>query len=111
MTQVVVTPVIYVGSHKYTIAFDEVVEWDGHDATINYRRNEIVLNPHRSEQDKPIDLIHELLHLVSRVWCVDLRERDIDALGEGLGQVLFTGLGIELDWSDIPIRNVEVKEV
>ena len=45
--------------------------------------------------------LHELLHVVERHFSMSFDDNDIDRLAEGIAAILFDGLGIELDWSEI----------
>ena len=46
-------------------------------------------------------LIHEILHIIDRLYMRELEERQVGALGSGLAQALMS-LGIEPDFSQIP---------
>ncbi len=48
-------------------------------------------------------ILHELVHIINRIYGCDLEEIQVDSLGQGIFQV-FAQLGIELDWSDIPVK-------
>ncbi len=46
-------------------------------------------------------LLHELMHIVERHFCLKMGDDDIDRISEGMAVVLFDAFGIELDWSGI----------
>jgi len=46
-------------------------------------------------------LIHEILHIIDRLYMRELEERQVGALSSGLAQALIS-LGIEPDFSQIP---------
>jgi len=92
---------IKVGSHTYAIRFNQDVTDAGEYGRVNHRTQLMELAPERPQSQRATSLIHELLHIVNNVYnnrrC---QEDDIDALAEGLGQIL-KEQGIELDWGDI----------
>ena len=102
---------IQVGCHKYKICFSEAQEEDGHNATTNNYSRTIRINPHLKGRGSYLDVVflHELVHAIGRIYPdVDIPEDDVEGLSQGLGQVFFSGLGIELDWSGIPtMKEVE----
>jgi len=93
-------------SHKVFLKDNTTSDFDG-DA---YHRQEMI----RVEEKLPptqrgATFLHESLHFISQIYSVTLAERDINSLSEGLGQLLFSDLGIELDWSEIPTMTATVK--
>ncbi len=46
-------------------------------------------------------LLHEVIHIVDRVYVCRMDEDDLERLSNGLSELLFDNLGIELDWSEI----------
>ena len=99
--KVKVKSILEVGCHKYKVSFDDTQEDGGWDGTTLHRREEILLNPQQPELRMATCYIHEALHIIARVYAIDLKEDDVWRLSEGLGEVLVRNLGITLDFSNI----------
>lgn len=106
-----VSPTIPVGCHQYSIVFDgaRCTEEDTV-AFVSHQKQKIYLLPikTRTESQVMCDLMHELLHIISRTYASSqkLEESTVEGLSQGLGQFLMA-LGIEFDWSDIPHTDEE----
>lgn len=101
---------IQIGCHTYKICQAGDTELFGERGLVSHREEEITVNKANSPTTQNVNLIHESLHIIDRVWETDLTEIRLSALAEGLGQLLFSNLGIELDWSEIPTKTAVVKE-
>ena len=95
---------IQVGGHTYTIGLSKDLKDSNSNAAVNHRLLAILIDDDRPESQKIEGLFHEVIHIISHVYGVDLEEAQVDCLGQGIFQV-FAQLGIELDWSDIPVRD------
>ena len=94
-----VPPSIQVGSHTYTLWFKPELSDELLAAQVNFRTQEIGINPSRPASETAEGLTHELLHIIDRVYCGDrMGETLVTASSQGMAQVL-KGLGIEFDWS------------
>ena len=93
---------IQVGSHTYTVKLSrQHLEDEDTRGIINYRTQEIVINAITPDSRKTTAFIHEIIHLSAKIFGIILEEEEINRLCEGLGQGIFSSLGIELDWSKI----------
>lgn len=45
--------------------------------------------------------LHELIHVIERHFCVRLEDADVERLSQGLAEILFNSLGIELSWDEV----------
>ena len=101
---------IQIGCHVYGIFLkDKTIPED--DAHINYPLEDIRIKDNIPTTRKAVVFIHESLHLINVVFsCGITDEETVERLSEGLGQLLFSNMGIELDWSDIPTKTAVVKE-
>lgn len=93
---------IDIGGYHYSVHFVEEQLRDAGDwGEINHRTLEIIINPARLDSQRREALIHEVLHLIEKVFLnVDVEERTIHGIAEGLNQ-FFDQLGIDFDWSGI----------
>lgn len=91
-----------IGGHTYSVVFNADLKDENDYARVNHRLQKIELNPARPRSQIVEALIHELLHVINKVYAnTSLGEDDIAAISEGLLQV-FNQLGIEIDFSKIP---------
>jgi hypothetical protein len=64
---------------------------------------EISIDPCFTNSGRDTALSHEIIHAIDRVYNnQSLPEDGVDALAEGLTQVMRESFGIELDWSEVP---------
>jgi hypothetical protein len=100
---VVVTlgPEIRVGAHVYKLYVSNPVDFDGHDATVNHRRQEIYVAEQLSPSRKAVALWEELFHIIDGVSAIGLEHTSLKVLAEQAAEVCGS-LGIELDWSGVP---------
>jgi len=96
---------IQFGSHTYKIFLKDIFD-DDSDGDALHLEQEILIRAKIPSSRKASVLIHEVIHIVSRVFPTQLGERDVDCLGEGLSQFLFSDLGIELGWSGIKTKSM-----
>jgi len=100
---------IQIGCHIYGVFLkDKSIPSD--DGKIDFLSEDIRIKDSIPKSRKAVVLIHEALHLISIVYGVGLDEEQCENLSEGLGQLLFADMGIELDWSSIPTKIAVVKE-
>lgn len=100
---------IQIGCHHFRVfQKDKTIPED--DGNINYLLQDLKIANHLPASRKSVTLLHEGLHLINIIFSCDLREETIEKLSEGLGQMLFSNMGIELDWSDIPTKTAVIKE-
>ena len=100
--KVQVPNIITIGGHPYKVEFDSELEIENNGGKVPYYRGKILINPFRPSDWIMTALIHEVLHIVDIVYCQNnLTEDSVLGLAEGLTQ-LFTELGIDFDWSNIP---------
>jgi len=98
---------ITVGGHSYRIVLNDELVDDNSCATVNHRKLRIEINPVRPPSQRTEAFIHELIHIIDRVYVNnELEERQIVGISEGLNQII-SQLNIDLDWGDIKERNEE----
>ena len=88
-------------SHTYTIRFDtKQLASAGTSGLTRHLYQDIILdgvtNP-KSEINQVF--LHEYIHIIERHTGMKLEDPDIERISEGFAELLFTILGIELDWS------------
>lgn len=103
MVSIKVPPTIELGSHIYEVLFDAAQEDREFRGTFSDRRHKILLNPELHPQQLRITYLHEVLHTLFNFIGVTPPETDVIRLAEGLGEVLFTNLGIDFDFSTVGI--------
>jgi len=98
-----VSSAIQIGGHLYQICFDHDLQDRNDWGEVNHHTQLITINESRLASQRTEALVHELLHVISRIFYHsndDVTEQLIGSMSEGLTQV-FVELGVELDWSDI----------
>ena len=99
---------IQIGCHSYKVFLKDksTSDFDGD----TYHLKEVI----RVREDLPptargTTFLHEALHVIDQVYSFGMNEHNLDLLAEGLGQLLYADLGIELDWSDIQTMTAVAK--
>lgn len=96
---------IQIGGHTYAVLLDKGLITDGTYYSIDHMRQHIKISPLIAETIKTASLIRALLCAVNNVYNAgDVEDKHLDGLGEGLNQI-FQQWGIELDWSEIEVKN------
>lgn len=100
---------IQIGCHQFGVfQKDKTIPED--DGNINYLLQDLKIRDNLPLSRKNVTFLHEGIHLINIIFSCDLREETVEKLSEGLGQLLFSNMGIELDWSGIPTKTAVVKE-
>lgn len=102
-----IPPEVQVGGHVYSIALSPDLKDSDCHAAVNHRLLLLLVNADRPESQKVEGLGHELIHIIDDVYDCDLEETQINRMAQGLFQV-FSQLGIEVDWSEVPVKRWEV---
>ena len=109
MMKIKVPNEVQYGSHTYRVFLKDTSLPDtAGDAY--FLEQEIRVRDRLPPSERATVFMHENLHHIDRIWCCRLDEGQIASLSEGLGQLLFSNMGIELDWSNIPTKTAMVKE-
>jgi len=99
---------IKIGTHTYTIEFDpNLVADEAKWGLVHYRLGKILISPEHGKSHINITLLHEIIHIVDRLYRCNLDEDNIDRLAQGLGEFMFNNLEITFDWSKIRNENAE----
>lgn len=106
-TTIKIPKTISIGSHDYNVIFDEREEDSEFRGSALHRHHEILLNPFTHPQQRRVTFLHEVLHVIDETFEVRPPDPDVSRLAEGMGQLLFSNLGIDFDFSDIPTREVK----
>lgn len=93
---------IKMATHTYKVVFKEHLNLDERNlGTINHRTQTIELEPTLAPSEINTCLLHEIVHLIQRVYGCDLSDTDTDRLAQGMAEFLFNNLGIKFIWDDI----------
>ncbi len=93
---------IKISTHEYSIGYEtHLSEDEGFRGVCNHRTQAIKIDPTLPPSRRDQTLLHEIGHIVSKVYVMDENEDNIDRLAQGYAELLFNNLGIEFDWSDI----------
>lgn len=104
-----VPAVVELGSHEYEILFDEAHTGDKEfRGVFSSRMHKILLNPSLGHQQLRVTYIHEVVHAICDLGSVGAPEQDVAIIAEGIGELLFRGLGMDFDFSSV--RTLERKE-
>lgn len=102
MIKVEVPRSVKIGMHRYRIRLEQTgdLEDEARYGDINHRTLVIQVNSYRHDSQRAEALLHEFVHAVDNAFLNNaLVEKEVHILAQGLSQMLFDGLGIELDWS------------
>ena len=98
---------IKLASITYKVYLDKNLEKDGDWGHHRGRKQEILVNPIMTGEQQVVTVFHELLHASKMIWGTRLSEGDIDRVANCLATFL-DNLGVEFDWSEIPVRELEL---
>jgi len=92
---------IKIGTHIFTIEFDQHMHSDDRDfGQINYRTQTIKIWKDAPPSLKREALIHEVLHLSQHIYRVEITDADIDRVAQVICDFLENNLGIEFVWDE-----------
>jgi len=102
---------VSIGSHSYRVILDESEDDGDHSGTCLHHKSEIRLNPLIHKDQLRITYLHECIHLICRVYDINPPETEVTRLAEGIGELLYRNLELDLDFGNIPKvkRVVDVK--
>lgn len=98
---------VKIGAHTYRVWFDEREEDGDYKGSTLFRKREILLNPVIHKQDLRITYLHEVLHAVTDAYNQKVPEEAIGVIAQAMGAWLYGDLGIDVDFSNIPHRQVQ----
>lgn len=92
---------IKITTHPYKIKFTPHLTLDdGFSGTVNHRTLTIEIEPIIPQSRKLLALLHEVVHIINKVYCCGLEEENVDRLASGIAEML-DSFGLEFDWVDI----------
>jgi hypothetical protein len=94
-------------SITYSLYLDKNLEKDGDWGHHKGRKQELLVNPIMTDEQRVVTLLHEAIHSSKTVWGTHLTEGDTDRVANCMA-VLLDALGVELDWSEVPVRELEL---
>ena len=90
------------GAHTHRVVFRRNLKNDeGYKATIQFRTQEIAVDPEQPPAMMLASFLHEVCHEINERYGCGLSEENLSRLGEGFAEFLTRSCGIEFDWSDI----------
>ena len=93
---------IKIATHSYKVVFDANLRHDEASyGQVNHREQIIRLEASIPPSLRDQTLIHEIVHIVDRVYVCRMDEDDLERLSNGIAELLFNNLGVEFDWSFI----------
>lgn len=98
-----VPPTIEMMSHSYDIIFDEAQDDREFRGTFSDRGHKILLSTQLHSQQLRVTFLHELFHLLCELNCISPPEHDVARFSEGIAELLYRNLGIDLDFSEVPV--------
>ena len=112
MVQKIKVPLsVSIGSHSYKVTLDESEDDGSHNGTCLHNKSEIRLNSLMHKDQLRVTYLHECIHLICRVYDINPPETEVTRLAEGIGELLYRNLELDLDFGNIPKvkRVVDVK--
>ena len=93
---------IKIATHVYRVRYDPHMRHDeACYGQVNHREQTIDIETSIPLSVRNQTLIHEIVHIVDKVYVCRMDEDDLERLSNGMAELLFNNLGIELDWSEI----------
>ena len=93
---------IKIATHTYRVGYDPHMRHDeACYGQVNHRTQTINIESSIPPSVKDQTLIHEIVHIVDKVYVCRMDEDDLERLSNGMAELLFNNLGIELDWSEL----------
>jgi len=93
------------GAYTYNVLLSSTLQIDeGHPAIVNMRTCELLIDLNQTDAQKTHCLLHELDHIIEDNYSINLSEQDNNRIASGYLEFLQNNLGIEFDWSGIPIK-------
>lgn len=93
---------IKIATHTYRIAFDPHMRHDeACYGQVNHREQVVNIESSVPPSQRDQTLIHEIVHIVDKVYVCRMDEDDLERISNGIAELLFNNLGIEFVWDDI----------
>ena len=93
---------IKIATHPYKVAYDSHLRHDeACYGQVNHRNQKINIELSVPLSVKNQTLIHEIVHIVDKVYVCRMDEDDLERISNGMAELLFNNLNIEFDWSEI----------
>ncbi len=93
---------IKIATHTYRVRYDSHMRHDeACYGQVNHREQTIDIETSIPPSVMNQTLIHEIVHIVDKVYVCRMDEDDLERLSNGMAELLFNNLGIEFDWSEI----------
>ena len=106
--QVIVPPIVRLGAHDYQVALVHGLSTRGRAiGASSAPLGKIQIDPDRTSTQRLQTLLHEVVHQGHRVFgagCKDPSEAQCDAFAEAVSQILTGAMGLEFDWSQLPVE-------
>ena len=92
---------IKIATHTYRIELRSGVTTEmGSAGLVDHIKKVIFIDKNLSQSEIDEGFLHEVLHVIERVWNIKIDDPDTDRYAEGLAVFLKDNLGIEFDWSE-----------
>jgi hypothetical protein len=102
MVKIKVPQVVGISTHKYRVGYKRhLSEDEGYRGVCNHRTQTIEIEPTLPPSRKDQTFLHEVGHLIRKVYVMNEDEDNIDRAAQGYAELLFNNLGIQFDWSNI----------
>ena len=93
---------IKIGTHTYKVIYDRSIRTDDDRiGECNHRTQTIEIEPNLPPSRQDQTFLHEVGHLIRKVYVMQEDEDNIDRTAQGFADLLFNNLGIEFVWDDI----------
>jgi len=93
---------IKIGAHSYKVSFNYHLKGMGEaDAATQHEWQKVFIAPELPPSQRTVSLLHEVLHIINKIYRCGITEENIDRLSEGLAEFLIDNLQIEFDWANI----------
>ena len=100
-----VKPIIRISPHTYRLVFNEYLHIDDENkGEINRRTQSIELDSHLPPTQQEVTFWHEIFHGLDDHFRLSMSDTVVDNLAVGITQFLQDNFDIELDFSEIPLK-------
>jgi len=102
MHQIKIPPTIKIGTHTYQVNYERnLIANENKLGSAAHLKQLILIEPEQAKSEKDATFIHEVIHIIERMYSITINDADVDRLSQGIMELLVNNFGIKFNWENI----------